>query len=73
MPFLLFGGKNTRLQTGQFLKITSGPQAGIDGGMSNRPTNDAWLALAPVFGINDLTTLGAQTQFSGILPGVVTP
>jgi hypothetical protein len=73
VPFALFGGKNTRLQTGQFLKITSGPQTGLDGPGTNRPTNDAWLALAPVFGITDLTKLGADTQFSGILPGIVTP
>jgi len=73
LPFALFGGKNTRLQTGQYLKIDSGPLVGIDGTMNNRPTNDLWLALAPIFGINDLTTLGAPTQFSGVLPGVITP
>jgi Protein of unknown function (DUF1552) len=71
VPFLLFGGKNTRLQTGQFLKINQGPQLGLDGMLSNRPTNDAWLALAPIFGINDMTTLGGPTQYSGPLPGVL--
>jgi hypothetical protein len=73
VPFALFGGKNTRLQTGQYLKINQGPQIGLDGMSSNRPTNDAWLALAPIFGINDLTSLGGPTQFSGVLPGVTTP
>jgi hypothetical protein len=73
VPFLLFGGKNTRLQTGQFLKINQGPQVGLDNLLSNRPTNDAWLALAPIFGINDMTTLGGPTQYSGPLSGVLNP
>ncbi len=73
MPWLFFGGKNTRLQGGQFVKITSGPQLGLDGMMSNRPTNDAWLSLAPIFGIHDMTSLGDQTQWTGPISGVVTP
>jgi hypothetical protein len=71
MPFLVFGGKNTKIQGGQFLKIDSGPQPGLDGLNGNRPTNDAWLALAPIFGINDMTSLGSQMQYSGPLPGFV--
>ncbi len=73
VPFLLFGGKNTKLQGGQFVKVESGPQPGLDGAGTNRPTNDAWLALAPVFGINDMTSLGNAMQFSGPLPGIVSP
>jgi hypothetical protein len=73
VPFLLFGGKNTRLQGGQFLKVTDGPLIGIEGVAGNRPTNDVWLALAPIFGINDMTTLGATTQYTGPLPGILTP
>jgi hypothetical protein len=36
----------------------------------NRPVNDAWLALAPVFGVN-LSTLGSPAQFTGPLPGLI--
>ena len=51
VPFLVFGGKNTRIRGGTFLKITDGPlpgQTGLtsSGGTGNRPVNDAWLALA---------------------------
>jgi hypothetical protein len=53
------------------LKIDSGPQPGLDGPNTNRPTNDVWLALAPIFGINDMTSLGDKTQYSGPLPGLV--
>ena len=73
VPFLLFGGKNTRLQGGQFLKVTDGPLPSIDGSVGNRPTNDAWLALAPIFGINGMNSLGGPTQFTGPLPGILTP
>lgn len=70
MPFLVFGGKNTRVQGGTFLKSTTGSLPNIDGGNTNRPTNDVWLALAPVFGVN-MTQLGAATQSTGPLPGIV--
>ena len=73
MPFLVFGGKNTKIQGGQFLKISSGPQPGLDGPGTNRPLNDAWLAMAPIFGINDMASLGNATQWSGPLPGFVNP
>jgi uncharacterized protein DUF1552 len=69
MPFLVFGGKNTRLQGGTFLKA-SGSLNSIDNTASNRPTNDVWLALAPIFGVN-MTKLGAATQYTGPLPGLV--
>ena len=70
MPFLVFGGKNTRVQGGTFLKATGGSLASIDGGTGNRPVNDAWLALAPVFGLT-MTSLGAATQSTGPLPGII--
>ena len=69
MPFLLFGGKNTRLQGGTFLKATGGTLPSIDGGTGNRPVNDAWLALAPIFGVN-MTQLGAASQYTGPLAGI---
>jgi hypothetical protein len=71
MPFLVFGGKNTRLDGGTFLKVTDGPlpqQGGASVG--NRPYNDAWLALAPIFGVT-LPALGTQLQYTGPLPGLV--
>ena len=71
VPFLVFGGKNTGIHGGRFLKVTGGPLATVDGAATgNRPTNDAWLALAPIFGVH-LPSLGAASQFTGPLPGVV--
>jgi hypothetical protein len=72
LPFAVFGGKNTRIQGGKLLKVTGGPLASIANGTTtgNRPTNDVWLALAPIFGV-DLPSLGAAKQFTGPLPGLV--
>jgi hypothetical protein len=71
VPYLVFGGKNTRIKGGTYLKVTGGRLPTIDGATSgNRPTNDVWLALAPIFGVN-LPTLGASTQYMGPLPGLV--
>jgi hypothetical protein len=76
VPLAVFGGKNTRIKGGTFLKVTDGTlpmQTGMttSGGTGNRPFNDVWLALAPIFGVN-LSALGATTQYSGPLPGVIT-
>jgi hypothetical protein len=69
VPWAVFGGANTRVNGGTFIKVTGGPLAPQSGGTTgNRPVNDVWLALAPAFGINDLTTLGSQT--AGIQNGV---
>ena len=76
LPFLLFGGKNTGLRGGRFLKVTDGPLMTLPSGSStqqatgNRPTNDVWLALAAIFRV-DLPSLGAPTQFTGPLPGLL--
>ena len=40
------------------------------GGSGNRPFNDVWLALAPVFGVT-MNSLGAASQYTGPLPGIV--
>lgn len=74
VPLLVFGGKNTRLKGGTFVKVTNGSlpmQTGVgtSGGTGNRPFNDFWLALAPVFGVT-LTSLGNSNQFTGPLSGV---
>jgi hypothetical protein len=70
VPYLVFGGKNTRIRGGQFIKVTDGSLLSIDGPLTNRPTNDVWLALAPIFGVN-LPTLGDATQYKSPLPGLV--
>ena len=71
VPLLVFGGKNTRIRGGQYLKITDGPLTSLESVSGNRPWNDMWLALAPIFGVN-LTSLGNQNQWTGPLPGLVT-
>jgi hypothetical protein len=69
MPLIIFGGKNTKVNGGTFLEVTGGSLAGQTGGNSNRPFNDVWLALAPIFGVT-MTSLGASSQYTGPLPGV---
>ena len=67
VPLVVFGGKNTGLNGGTFLKLTDGPlpsQTGASTG--NRPFNDFWLALAPALGV-ELPSLGAAQQFTGPL------
>ncbi len=71
MPLIIFGGKNTRLNGGTFLKVTGGSLPGQTGGNSNRPFNDVWLALAPIFGVT-MSSLGAASQYTGPLPGIFT-
>jgi hypothetical protein len=71
VPLLVFGGKNTGIKGGQYIKVTDGHLSSIDGGSTNRPWNDLWLALAPIFGV-DLPSLGTQgAQYTGPLPGLV--
>jgi hypothetical protein len=69
MPVIVFGGKNTRVNGGTFLKIKDGPLPAQTGGTGNRPFNDLWLALAGAFGVS-LTSLGDKTQYTGPLAGV---
>lgn len=69
MPLILFGGKNTGLKGGTFLKVSGGHLPGQTGGSSNRPFNDMWLALAPKFGVT-LPSLGAASQWTGPLSGI---
>jgi hypothetical protein len=76
MPLIVFGGKNTRIKGGTFLKATGGSlpmQLDLEtiGGTGNRPFNDFWLALTPIFGVT-LPSLGSPAQYTGPLPGFVT-
>ncbi len=73
VPFLVFGGKNTRIQGGKLIKAAGGSlKSTPDQTSGNRPTNDVWLALAPIFGV-ELAGLGAPKQFTGPLPDLVSP
>jgi hypothetical protein len=76
MPLVVFGGKNTRIAGGTFLKVAGGSlPMQIDlktiGGTGNRPFNDFWLALTPGFGVT-LPSLGSKAQYTGPLPGFLT-
>lgn len=61
-PFAVVGGGALGVTGNRFYRA-DGP---------NRPTNDLWLALAPVFGV-ELPTLGAQEQHTTALPNFATP
>lgn len=52
MPVIVFGGKNTGLKGGTYLKVTGGSLPQQTGGSGNRPFNDLWLALMPRFGVD---------------------
>ena len=70
IPLIIFGGKNTRIrQGGTFLKVTGGSLPQQTGGTGNRPFNDMWLALMPIFGVN-MARLGATNQSTGPLAGI---
>ncbi len=69
MPIIVFGGKNTGLNGGTYLKVTGGHLDRQSGGSGNRPFNDLWLAIAPKFGVS-LNGLGAASQFTGPLSGI---
>ena len=76
VPFMVFGGKNSKLKGGTYVKVTDGQlptQTGpsSSGGTGNRPLNDVWLSLLPIFGVT-MTSLGAASQSTGPLAGVVT-
>jgi len=73
MPLIIFGGKNTRVRGGTYLKVTGGTLATQTGGSAvNRPFNDMWLALLPIFGVNSTVLSGASgaLQSTGALPGI---
>jgi hypothetical protein len=59
MPIIVFGGKNTGLKGGTYLKVTGGSLPQQSGGSGNRPFNDLWLALMPKFGVDGSLLTGA--------------
>jgi hypothetical protein len=69
MPVIVFGGKNTGLKGGTFLKLTGGPLPPQTGsGTGNRPFNDLWLTLMPKFGVDGsvLTSAISGSYTTGI-------
>ena len=85
MPLIVFGGKNTGVKGGTFLKVTGGPLSGSQNGGSNsgnRPFNDLWLALMSKFGVDASVLTGAidgvkyssgvsgAPLYTGALPGL---
>jgi hypothetical protein len=60
MPFLLFGGKNTKLK---------GNQVWTNGGKGLRSTNDLWMACAAYYGLPSFT-LGDNDQHTTAITGL---
>lgn len=82
MPLIVFGGKNTGLKGGTYLKVTGGSLGQQTGGSGNRPFNDLWLALLPKFGVPGsvltsaidgvkyTTGISGAPLYTGALPGL---
>jgi hypothetical protein len=73
VPLLVFGGKNTGVRGGTFLKVADGTLPAQTGGpRTNRPFNDFWLSLMTRFGVDPavLTSASVPAMYSGPLPGV---
>lgn len=82
MPLIVFGGKNTGLKGGTFLKVTGGPLPQQTSGSGNRPFNDLWLTLLPKFGVDAKLLTGVidsgksylgisgAPMYTGALPGL---
>jgi hypothetical protein len=69
MPLIVFGGKNTGLKGGTFLKVTGGPLPQQTSGSGNRPFNDLWLTLLPKFGVDAkilTSAIDSGTSYPGI-------
>ena len=52
--------------------MTGGTLATQTGGTGNRPFNDMWLALLPIFGVNStvLSSASGALSSTGALPGI---
>jgi len=72
MPLIVFGGKNTGVKGGTFLKVTGGSLPQQTGGSGNRPFNDFWLSLLPVFGVDGtaLSKAANALQSTGPISGI---
>ena len=69
IPFAVFGGKNTRHPGRQVPEGDGRTAASVANGTTtgNRPTNDVWLALAPIFGV-ELDGLARRRSSPGRCP-----
>ena len=72
MPLIVFGGKNTGVKGGTFLKVTGGSLPQQTGGSGNRPFNDFWLTLLPQFGVDStvLSKASGALQSTGPITGI---
>jgi len=72
MPLIVFGGKNTGVKGGTFLKVSGGSLPQQTGGSGNRPFNDFWLSLLPVFGVDGsvLSKTSGALQSTGPISGI---
>lgn len=72
MPLIVFGGKNTGVKGGTFMKVTGGSLPQQTGGSGNRPFNDFWLSLLPVFGVDGsaLSKASNALQSTGPISGI---
>jgi len=73
IPLIVFGGRNTGVQGGTFLKVSDGTLAQQTGGArTNRPFNDFWLSLLPRFGVDGsvLSSGSVPPMYTGPLAGV---
>lgn len=66
MPFTIFGGPGIGLQGGQYSREGGG---GFGGGGGGRTTNDMWMAMARVFGLDDFV-LGEDDLHTDPYPGL---
>jgi hypothetical protein len=73
IPLIVFGGKNTGVKGGTFLKVADGTLAQQTGGArTNRPFNDFWLSLMPRFGVEGsvLSSASIPSMWTGPLAGI---
>ncbi|HEX2659736.1 MAG TPA: hypothetical protein VHU40_15735, partial [Polyangia bacterium] len=72
MPLIVFGGKNTGIKGGTYLKVTGGSLPQQTGGSGNRPFNDFWLTLLPAFGVDgtELSKASGALQSTGPISGI---
>jgi len=82
MPLIVFGGKNTGLKGGTYLKVTGGTLPQQTGGSGNRPFNDLWLSILPKFGVDAsvltkaidgvkyTTGVAGAPMYTGAIPGL---
>ena len=73
MPLIVFGGKNTAREGRDVpegdRRVAAERRPAARG---NRPFNDFWLALLPIFGVNSSVLSGASGALmsTGALPGI---